>query len=97
VRDRTSTGFLECVLLVGQFVTQCLQTRALFKSGPLGELFNLRLERAYVRLVLAQQRLEVLGVLFLRLVYVTRALRSFFAYVASLFVIGEWGKEITGW
>jgi hypothetical protein len=39
-----------------------------------------------MRLALVYQRLEVLDVLFIGLVYVIRALRSFFACVARLFV-----------
>lgn len=39
-----------------------------------------------MRLALVDQRLEVLDMLFIGLVYVTRVLRSFFACVARLFV-----------
>jgi hypothetical protein len=41
------------------------------QNGPLGQFLDFRLERAYVRLVLAHQCLEVLDMLFLGLVNVT--------------------------
>jgi hypothetical protein len=59
------------------------------KDGPLGQFLDFRLECAYVRLVLAHKRLEVLDMLFLGLVNVTRALRSFFACIARLFVANK--------
>lgn len=59
------------------------------KNGPLGQFLDFRLERAYMRLVLAHRRLEILDMLFLGLVNVTRALRSFFACIARLFVVSK--------
>ena len=57
----------------------------MLENRSLGQFLDFCLERAYMRLVLAHQRLEVLDMLFLRLVNVTRTLRSFFACIASLF------------
>jgi hypothetical protein len=54
------------------------------QNGPLGQFLDFCFERAYVRLVLAHQCLEVLDMLFLGLVNVTRALRSFFACITRL-------------
>jgi hypothetical protein len=84
VRRRTETRLLQRVLLVGQFVTEGLEARALFESGPLCELLDLGFECAYMRLVLAHQRLELHDVFFFRLVDATCALSSLLARIACL-------------
>ena len=61
----------------------------MLKNRSLGQFLDFRLERVYMRLILAHQRLEVLDMLFLGLVNVTRALRSFFACIARLFAANQ--------